>query len=111
MASASGSSITGSSTAMSRPGSAVRECPMRLRSLTRSIRNSALGLPHRAISRHNPQPLLNEVLYATRVGIPSGRVPPAGLRDVDAPDRTGAPRLVTAEVFDQFAPRPWRLHK
>src|SRR3954454_19471422 len=68
MASASGSSITGSSTAMSRPGRAVRGCPMRLRSLTRSIRNSAPGLPHRAISRHNPQPLLNEVLYAARVG-------------------------------------------
>src|SRR4051795_10865998 len=71
---ASASSITGSSTAMSRPGSAVREYPMRSRSLTRSMRNSAPGLPHRAISRHNPQPLLNEVLYATRVGSGVDRV-------------------------------------
>src|SRR3954464_15659496 len=67
MGSASGLSITGSSMVMSMPGSAARECPMRLPSPTRSIRNSAPGLPHRLISRQNPQLLLNEVLYATRV--------------------------------------------
>src|SRR3954471_8042904 len=67
MVSASGLSITGSSMVTSMPGSAARECPMRLRSPTRSIRNSAPGLPHRPISRQNPQPLLNEVLYAARV--------------------------------------------
>src|SRR3954447_16694927 len=67
MVSASGLSITGSSMVMSMPGSAARECPMRLPSPTRSIRNSAPGLPHRPISRQNPQPLLNEVLYAARI--------------------------------------------
>src|SRR4051794_24913743 len=67
MVSASGLSITGSSMVMSMPGSAARECPMRLPSPTRSIRSSAPGLPHRLISRQNPQLLLNEVLYATRV--------------------------------------------
>src|SRR3954452_3997237 len=67
MGSASGLSITGSSMVMSMPGSAARECPMRLPSPTRLIRNYAPGLPHRHISRHNPQPLLNEVLYAARV--------------------------------------------
>src|SRR4051794_34113466 len=67
MVSASGLFITGSSMVMSMRGSAAPECPMRLPSPTRSIRNSAPGLPHRPISLQNPQPLLNEVLYAARV--------------------------------------------
>lgn len=90
MAPACGSSITGSTAALSQRRNANQTCHMLSPSMTPLIDLYQNGWHTPDIFIHNPQRKLYEVYYARCIGIPSGRSPPPGFGIITR--RTGSGR-------------------
>ena len=77
LTSATGSSTTGSTRALSRRTGENPVCPTPSRSPTRSIASCTTWLQTPRALPHLPERELSKVHYEARVGIPNGRVPPS----------------------------------